>query len=182
MLELKGIDLSVEGETTVQILKHIDLTLLDKKIYVITGPNGSGKSSLARVIMGITKPTAGTIHFDGKDITGAGITERARMGIGYAFQHPPRFKGIKVRDILALSKTDRSDKAGICDLLYGVGLCSQDYLNRDLDASLSGGEIKRVEIATILAQNLKLAVFDEPEAGIDLWSFQRLAETISGDA
>ena len=177
MLELQGIDLTAEGENRVQILKHINLTLLNKKIYAITGPNGSGKSSLARVIMGITKPTAGTIQFDGKDITGTGITERARMGIGYAFQHPPRFKGIKVRDILALSRADKSDKGGVCDLLYGVGLCSQDYLNRDLDASLSGGEIKRVEIATILAQKLKLALFDEPEAGIDLWSFQRLADT-----
>lgn len=177
MLELQGIDLNVEAETKVQILKHINLTLINKKIYAITGPNGSGKSSLARVIMGITKPTAGKIMYDGKDITETGITERARMGIGYAFQHPPRFKGIKVRDILTLSKGDKSDQRGVCDLLYSVGLCSQDYLGRDLDSSLSGGEIKRVEIATILAQNLKLAVFDEPEAGIDLWSFQRLAET-----
>ena len=177
MLELKGIDLSVEGGSKVRILKNIDLNLLEKKIYAITGPNGSGKSSLARIIMGITKPSSGTILFNGQDITQMEITERARLGIGYAFQNPPRFKGIKVRDILNLALPDKSEKGKACDLLYSVGLCSQEYIDRDMDASLSGGEIKRIEIASILARNLKLAVFDEPEAGIDLWSFHRLAET-----
>jgi Fe-S cluster assembly ATP-binding protein len=179
MLELNGINLNTEGEHKVQILKNIDLKLLDKKIYAITGPNGSGKSSLARIIMGISRPTSGTIIFNGHDITQMNITERARLGIGYAFQNPPKFKGIKVRQLLDISLGDKSGNGKICDLLYNVGLCSQEYLNRDMDANLSGGEIKRIEIATILARNLKLAVFDEPEAGIDLWSFHRLAETFN---
>ncbi|MGE4484333.1 MAG: ABC transporter ATP-binding protein [Oscillospiraceae bacterium] len=177
MLELNGINLNIEGGNKVQILKNIDLKLYDKKIYVITGPNGSGKSSLARIIMGISAPTSGAVIFNGQDITQMNITQRALLGIGYAFQNPPRFKGIKVRDILNLAAASDSDKGKICDLLYSVGLCSQEYIDRDMDASLSGGEIKRIEIASILARNLKLAVFDEPEAGIDLWSFHRLAET-----
>lgn len=175
MLELKDISLSVENKAN--ILNKVNLNLLDKKIYVITGPNGSGKSSLARIIMGISMPTAGNIIFNGQDITQLDITQRAHLGIGYAFQSPPRFKGIKVRELLNLSMSSGSGEDKICDLLYSVGLCSQEYLDRDMDASLSGGEIKRIEIATILARNLKLAVFDEPEAGIDLWSFHRLAET-----
>ncbi len=175
MLELKDITLSVENKAN--ILNKVNLNLLDKKIYVITGPNGSGKSSLARIIMGISMPTAGNIIFNGQDITQLDITQRAHLGIGYAFQSPPRFKGIKVRELLSLSMSSGSGEDKICDLLYSVGLCSQEYLDRDMDASLSGGEIKRIEIATILARNLKLAVFDEPEAGIDLWSFHRLAET-----
>ncbi len=177
MLELKDITLEVEGEKRLQILKKINLTLPEKKIIAVTGPNGSGKSSLARVIMGITSPTSGKILFNGKDITGEGITERARLGIGYAFQTPPHFKGIPVRELLNLSMKDNPEKKKVCDLLYGVGLCSQEYINRDMDASLSGGEMKRIEIATVLARNLKLAVFDEPEAGIDLWSFHQLAQT-----
>jgi Fe-S cluster assembly ATP-binding protein len=177
MLELKGVSLTVEGETKTQILKDIDLKLQNKKIYAVTGPNGSGKSSLARVIMGITPPTSGHILLDGQDITGLGITERARLGIGYAFQNPPRFKGIKVSELLKLSLPEEAPPADTCDLLYSVGLCSQEYLGRDMDARLSGGEIKRIEIATVLARDLKLAVFDEPEAGIDLWSFRQLAET-----
>ncbi len=177
LLELNGINLSIEGENKVQILKDIDLKLLEKKIYVITGPNGSGKSSLARIMMGISQPTSGSILFDGQDITQMDITERARLGIGYAFQHPPRFKGIKIRELLQLSLGNKAESGKICDLLYSVGLCAQEYLNRDLDASLSGGEIKRIEIASILARDLKLSVFDEPEAGIDLWSFRQLAET-----
>lgn len=175
MLELKEIYLSAENKA--DILNKVNLNLLDKKIYVITGPNGSGKSSLARIIMGITKPTFGNIIFNGQDITQLDITQRAHLGIGYAFQSPPRFKGIKVRELLNLSMSGKSGEEKICDLLYSVGLCSQEYLDRDMDASLSGGEIKRIEIASILARNLKLAVFDEPEAGIDLWSFHRLAET-----
>lgn len=175
MLELKDISLSVENKAN--ILNKVNLKLLDKKIYVITGPNGSGKSSLARIIMGISTPSAGNIIFNGQDITQLDITQRAHLGIGYAFQSPPRFKGIKVRELLNLSMSSGSGEDKICDLLYSVGLCSQEYLDRDMDASLSGGEIKRIEIASILARNLKLAVFDEPEAGIDLWSFNRLAET-----
>lgn len=175
MLELKNISLSVENKAN--ILNKVNLNLLDKKIYVITGPNGSGKSSLARIIMGITTPTEGNIIFNGQDLTQLDISQRAHLGIGYAFQSPPRFKGIKVRELLNLSMSGNPGEEKICDLLYSVGLCSQEYLDRDMDASLSGGEIKRIEIASILARNLKLAVFDEPEAGIDLWSFHRLAET-----
>ena len=179
MFELNGVSLGIEGEKEIEILKGIDLKLLDKKLYAVTGPNGGGKSSLAKIMMGIYKPTSGKILLDGQDITDMAITERARLGIGYAFQHPPRFKGIKVKELLKMSASGNPEKVNICDLLYDVGLCAQDYLDRDVDASLSGGEMKRIEIATILARNLKLAVFDEPEAGIDLWSFQKLAETFS---
>lgn len=171
MLVLNNISLKIEGNT---ILKNVSLDLDAGKIYVITGPNGSGKSSLARIIMGMEKPSAGSVVLDGEDITKLDITQRARLGIGYAFQHPPRFKGIKVKDLLELS-SGGSHK--VWDLLYSVGLCSRDYIERDMDATLSGGEIKRIEIATVLARDLKVAVFDEPEAGIDLWSFQKLAET-----
>jgi len=171
MLNLNDIHFTVGGAN---ILKGVSLEMETKKIYVITGPNGSGKSSLASVIMGIQKPSAGTILLDGKNITDLSISERARLGIGYAFQHPPRFKGIKVKELIKLAG---GDPKSVCDLLYSVGLCSKDYLDRDVDGTLSGGEIKRIEIATVLARNLKVAVFDEPEAGIDLWSFQKLAET-----
>lgn len=174
MLELKGIGLKAASGT--EILKGVSLKLEGKKIYAVTGPNGSGKSSLANVIMGIVRPTGGSVLLDGEDITGLDVTERARRGIGYAFQNPPRFKGIKVKDMLAMASPD---KKPVCDLLYSVGLCSRDYLGRDMDATLSGGEIKRIEIATVLARDLKVAVFDEPEAGIDLWSFQKLAETFT---
>lgn len=172
MLELKDIRLRI-GDA--DILRGISLKLEDKKIYAVTGSNGSGKSSLARVIMGIQQPTSGSVLLDGQNITGLSITDRARLGIGYAFQHPPRFKGIKVKELMALSAGNDMQK--VCDLLFSVGLCSRDYLERDVDATLSGGEIKRIEIASVLARDLKVAVFDEPEAGIDLWSFQKLAET-----
>ncbi len=175
MLELRGITLRLDDGRT--ILDGVDMALEDKKIIAITGPNGSGKSSLARIIMGLQQPTAGRMLLDGQDITDMDITERARLGIGYAFQNPPRFKGIKVGELLKLAAGGSKDKGGICDMLYSVGLCAQDYLNRDADATLSGGEVKRIEIATVLSRNLKLAVFDEPEAGIDLWSFQKLADT-----
>lgn len=175
MLELRGITLKLDGKDA-PILNGINITLQEKKIYAVTGPNGSGKSSLARVIMGLQQPTAGSILLSGQDITDMDITERARLGIGYAFQHPPRFKGIKVDELLKLA-AGTTNKNSICDMLYSVGLCAQDYLNRDADGTLSGGEAKRIEIATVLARNLKLAVFDEPEAGIDLWSFQKLADT-----
>lgn len=175
MLELKNISFITE---TASILKEVSLKLEDGKLYVITGPNGSGKSTLAKIIMGIEMPSSGSILLDGKDITAQGITQRANMGIGYAFQNPPRFKGLKVRDILAISCPHKD--VALCDKLYSVGLCSRDYLNRDIDATLSGGEIKRIEIATVLSRDLKVAIFDEPEAGIDLWSFQKLAETFTG--
>ncbi len=171
MLHLNDIHLNV-GET--KILKGVSLAMERKKIYAITGPNGSGKSSLARVIMGIQMPSSGSVSLDGQDITDLSISERARLGIGYAFQHPPRFKGIKVKELIELAG---ADPKSVCDLLFSVGLCSKDYLERDVDGTLSGGEIKRIEIATVLSRSLKVAVFDEPEAGIDLWSFQKLAET-----
>lgn len=177
MLELQGISLEIEGEKEVEVLKDIDLKLEEKKLYSVTGPNGGGKSSLAKVIMGIYKPTSGEILLDGQNITNLNITEKARLGIGYAFQQPPRFKGIKVKELLNITAANNPEKINLYDLLYDVGLCAMDYLNREVDASLSGGEMKRIEIATILARNLKLAVFDEPEAGIDLWSFQKLSET-----
>lgn len=177
MLELRNVGLTLHNEKgTVQILKEINLTLEKKKIYVITGPNGGGKSSIAKIIMGIYPVTTGKIFLNGEDITDKNITERARLGIGYAFQHPPHFKGIKVQDMLQLS-SGSSNTMELCDLLYDVGLCSQDYLEREINASFSGGELKRIEIATILAKDLQVAVFDEPEAGIDLWSFQKLTET-----
>ncbi|SHI08277.1 ABC transporter ATP-binding protein [Desulfosporosinus lacus] len=177
MLELQKVSLEIQGDKGFEILKNINLKFYEKKIYVVTGPNGGGKSSLAKIIMGVYNPTSGQILLDEQDITSMSITERARMGIGYAFQSPPRFKGIKVRELLKMAASHNPEKVNICDLLYDVGLCAQDYLNRDVDASLSGGEMKRIEIATVLARNLKIAVFDEPEAGIDLWSFQKLAET-----
>lgn len=177
MLELQSVSLKIEGSNEFEILKNINLTFYEKKIYVVTGPNGGGKSSLAKMIMGVYNPTQGNILLDEQNITNTTITERARMGIGYAFQSPPRFKGVTVKELLTMAASHNPEKINICDLLYDVGLCAQDYLNRDVDSSLSGGEMKRIEIATILARNLKIAVFDEPEAGIDLWSFQKLAET-----
>ncbi|WP_425801141.1 ABC transporter ATP-binding protein [Desulfitobacterium sp. Sab5] len=177
MLEIQDITFEIEGETNTEILKGINLKLEPKKIYVITGPNGGGKSSLAKILMGIYSPTSGKILLNGEDITFKGISERARLGIGYAFQNPPRFKGLTVKELLEMSAASNPEKVNISDLLFNVGLCAQDYLEREADASLSGGEMKRIEIASVLARNLKVAVFDEPEAGIDLWSFQKLAET-----
>lgn len=177
MLKLINVSLTLQGDSgDVQVLKNINLTLEEKKIYVMTGPNGCGKSSIAKTVMGIYQPTAGQILLGGTDITRLGITERARLGIGYAFQQPPRFKGMTVRDMLKLA-AGPDNPVNPCDLLYDVGLCAQDYLDREINAGFSGGELKRVEIASILAHNLKVAVFDEPEAGIDLWSFQKLTET-----
>lgn len=178
MLELKNVNVTLAGDDgqVKKVLKEINLTIEQKKIYVMTGPNGGGKSSIAKTIMGIFQPSSGQILLDGMDITHKSIDERARLGIGYAFQQPPRFKGLKVRDVLGLA-SGSGDKIKQCDLLFSVGLCSQDYLDREMNASLSGGEMKRIEIAGILAKDLKVAVFDEPEAGIDLWSFQKLTET-----
>lgn len=177
MLELIDVSLSLEDDNKeIQILNNINLKLDKKKIYVMTGPNGGGKSSIAKVIMGIYPSTAGKILLDSVDITQKSITERAKSGIGYAFQQPPRFKGMKVRDMLKLS-AGADSTINPCDLLFDVGLCAQDYLDREINASFSGGELKRLEIASVLARNLKVALFDEPEAGIDLWSFQKLTET-----
>ena len=189
MLELKNVSVaagggaSAEGGATsanggggAEIINNISLTLEKKKIYVITGPNGGGKTSLAKAIMGIFPLSGGAIYLDGEDITGKSITERANMGIGYAFQAPTRFKGLRVRDFLAIASRENDEKK-LYSLLVDVGLCAQDYIDRELNASFSGGELKRVEIASILARDLRVALFDEPEAGIDLWSFQRLTET-----
>ncbi len=175
MLELKDITFSVDGEKgKKEILKNINLSIDDKKFVAITGPNGSGKSTLAKIIVGIEKPTSGKIYFNGTDITDMSITERAQMGISFAFQQPVRFKGIKVKDLLKLAAGDKVSVSGACEYLSEVGLCARDYINRDVDGSLSGGELKRIEIATIIARDTALSVFDEPEAGIDLWSFNNL--------
>lgn len=180
MLELQDLSFQVAGEATgtKEIIKNINLTLKDHTFTAITGPNGGGKSTLAKLIMGIEKPTSGRILWNGTDITNCSITERANMGISFAFQQPVRFKGIKVRDLIALAagSQNKVTTAGACDYLSKVGLCARDYINRDVDASLSGGELKRIEIATIIARNTPLSVFDEPEAGIDLWSFNNLID------
>ncbi len=175
MLELKNISFNAEGERgKVEIVRDITLTVPDNKFIVITGPNGGGKSTLAKLIAGIEKISAGKIFWNGSDITDMSITERARLGIGFAFQQPVRFKGLTVLDLLriAAGKPIKIDKA--CEYLSEVGLCAKDYINREVNASLSGGELKRIEIATVLARDVKLALFDEPEAGIDLWSFNNL--------
>lgn len=177
MLEIKNLCLTLEGDKgPVEILKNINIVLKEHMLYVLTGPNGGGKSSLAKVIMGIYKPTSGKIIFNGEDITELGVTERARLGIGYAFQQPPRFKGLTVGEMLQLA-VGKDEIPKEFSLLHDVGLCPQDYLERDVDVSLSGGEVKRIEIASLLARELKVAVYDEPEAGIDLWSFSKLTET-----
>jgi Fe-S cluster assembly ATP-binding protein len=156
MLQIKNLSIKVKSkDREIDILKDINLELEENKIYVITGPNGGGKSSLAKVIMGIYRPDSGRIILDGQDITELDVTQRAKLGIGYAFQYPPRFKGIKVKELLDIAST-KGKKGNMCDLLFDVGLCAQDYLNREMDASLSGGEAKRIEIATILARNLKI--------------------------
>jgi Fe-S cluster assembly ATP-binding protein len=179
MLELKHISFNVndDGGEKVEILDDVSFTVPDGKFLVITGPNGGGKSTLARLIMGIEQPTAGQILYNGEDITGLSITERAKKGIGYAFQHPPRFKGLTVRRLLSLAHGSELPEDECCSYLTRVGLCSMDYLNREVDASLSGGEVKRIEIATLMARNLGLAIYDEPEAGIDLWSFSMLVQS-----
>ena len=156
------------------ILKGVDLTVDDGKMVVITGPNGGGKTTLARVIAGIEQPAAGKIILDGKDITNLDGTERAKEGISFAFQQPVRFKGITVRQLVETAAGDKLSENQMCDILGSVGLCAKDYLDREVNATLSGGEMKRIEIATVLARGTKLSVFDEPEAGIDLWSFKSL--------
>lgn len=179
MLELKHISYSVrEADETLGILKDISLTVDDHKLVVFTGPNGGGKTTLAKIIMGLVTPTEGQILWNGQDVTHMTITERAKLGISYGFQQPPRFKGITVHDLLLLAAgKEKLTKDQCCQYLTRVGLCANDYLEREVDVSLSGGEVKRIEIATILARQGSLMIFDEPEAGIDLWSFARLTET-----
>lgn len=177
MLELKNISFDVpQGDGEKGILKNVSVKIDDKKFVAITGPNGGGKSTLAKIIAGIYKPTEGQIIFDGQDITDMSITDRAKAGISFAFQQPVKFKGIKVKDLIKLASGNTLSVSSACDYLSEVGLCARDYINRDVDGSLSGGELKRIEIATIIARGTKLSVFDEPEAGIDLWSFKNLID------
>ncbi len=177
MLELKNVSFQVaEDRGDKEIIRGVSLTVPENKLVVITGPNGGGKSTLARLIAGIEKPTEGRIFFKGEDITDKSITDRARLGIAYAFQQPVRFKGIKVLDLIRIAAGKHLAAAGACAYLSAVGLCARDYIDREVNSSLSGGELKRIEIATVLARGAALSVFDEPEAGIDLWSFQNLIE------
>ena len=175
MLQLEHLAWSIPGGN--DIIKDITLRLDTGRLVVVTGPNGGGKTTLAKLIAGIQAPSAGRIVFDGQDITALDVTARAKAGIAYAFQQPVRFKGLTVRDLMELAAGETLSEAALCDLMGKVGLCAQEYVDRELDASLSGGEIKRIEIASVLARGAKLSIFDEPEAGIDLWSFARLVET-----
>ena len=171
MLELKNISFFKDNK---HILKNINLKIDNSKLIAITGPNGSGKSSLAKIIMGIFTPDSGQILFNGQDITNLDITERAKLGIGFAFQQPVRFKGLTVKDLINIAAGNNIKLSEACDYLSDVGLCAKEYLNREITSSLSGGELKRIEIAMLAAKKSKLTVFDEPEAGIDLWSFNSL--------
>ena len=178
MLTLKNLSLTAaDAQGRADIVKNVSLDVEDGKFLVITGPNGGGKTTLAKLIMGLATPTGGQIFLDGEDITGLSITDRAKRGISYSFQQPPRFKGMKVSDLLTIAAGKALSHDEACSYLTQVGLCARDYLNRDVDTSLSGGEVKRIEIATLLAKNSRLMIFDEPEAGLDLWSFARLTET-----
>ena len=181
MLELRNVVFDVpvsEGaKETKRIIDNLSLTVPDDSFTVITGPNGGGKSTLAKLIMGIEHVTSGQILLDGEDITDLSITERAQKGIGYGFQQPARFKGMKVKKLLEIAAGERLPMLSCNEYLSKVGLCSADWLTREVDKNLSGGEVKRIEIATMLARNPKIAIYDEPEAGIDLWSFDRLTET-----
>ncbi len=174
MLQLSNISWSIPGGE--HILKDINLTFQDGKLTVITGPNGGGKTTLAKLIAGLEQPASGSILLDGKDITHMDITQRAKNGISYAFQQPVRFKGLTVRDLLELAAGFNLQEADLCTLLSKVGLCARDYMDREINSSLSGGEIKRIEIASVLARRTPLMIFDEPEAGIDLWSFSGLID------
>ncbi len=181
MLELRHLRYTVsEPEGTSEIIRDVSLTVPDGSLLVLTGPNGGGKTTLAKLIMGLRTPTSGQILWNGEDVTALDLTERARKGISYGFQQPPRFKGIKVGDLLSIASGKKLlRRTEACALLPQVGLCAADYIDRDVDASLSGGEVKRIEIATILARDSNLMILDEPEAGIDLWSFNKLTETFS---
>lgn len=174
MLELRNISFSAGEEgNEKEILKNINLKI-DSNFVAITGPNGGGKSTLAKIIAGIIKPISGQILLDGEDITQLSVTDRANKGISYAFQQPVHFKGITVHDLISLAAGKKIDISSACDYLSQVGLCARDYINREINSSLSGGELKRIEIATVLARGTKISLFDEPEAGIDLWSFGNL--------
>ncbi len=174
MLELKNIGFDVyQDGVKKSILKNVNLKI-DQRFVALTGPNGGGKSTLAKVIAGIITPTSGQIFLDGEDITNLSITERAKRGISFAFQQPVRFKGITVKDLISIAKGKDISVSEACAYLSEVGLCAKDYINREVNASLSGGELKRIEIATVMARATKLSIFDEPEAGIDLWSFNNL--------
>ena len=175
MLELRDVSYHVDDDKGKDILNHINLKIEDR-FTAITGPNGGGKSTLAKMIAGIIRPTEGQILLDGEDITGLSITDRAKKGISFAFQQPVRFKGITVLDLIRLASGEKVSVDGACKYLSEVGLCARDYINREVNSSLSGGELKRIEIATVMARGTKLSIFDEPEAGIDLWSFQNLIQ------
>lgn len=176
MLEIKHLSYQVEGESGEElgILNDVSLTVADHQFVVITGPNGGGKTTLAKAIMGLVRPTGGTIAWNGTDITGLDITQRAHRGVSFAFQQPVRFKGLTVKDLITLASGQNIGVPEACNYLSEVGLCAKDYIDREVDGSLSGGELKRIEIATMLARGTKMSIFDEPEAGIDLWSFQNL--------
>lgn len=175
MLEIKNLSFVADDEFgQKEIINDLSLTIEDDKFMVITGPNGGGKSTLAKLIAGIEKPTSGQILLDGKDITNLSITDRANLGISFALQQPVRFKGITVLDLLRIAAKKQLNISEACEYLSSVGLCAKDYINREVNASLSGGELKRIEIATVLARDTKMSIFDEPEAGIDLWSFKNL--------
>lgn len=178
MLEIKHLSYQVEGESGEElgILNDVSLTVADHQFVVITGPNGGGKTTLAKAIMGLVRPTGGTIAWNGTDITGLDITQRAHRGVSFAFQQPVRFKGLTVKDLITLASGKNIGVPEACNYLSEVGLCAKDYIDREVDASLSGGELKRIEIAMIMARGTKLSVFDEPEAGIDLWSFSNLIQ------
>lgn len=177
MLELQNVTYKVtENNIEKNIIDHMDLVIPDGKFVVITGPNGGGKSTLAKTIMGINHISSGRLLFDGEDITAKNITERAKLGISFAFQQPVHFKGIKVIDLLRLATGKNISKDSACEYLSKVGLCAKEYINREVNNSLSGGELKRIEIATVLARGTKFSIFDEPEAGIDIWSFQNLIQ------
>ncbi len=181
MLELQHVSFEVNEEgQDIGILHDISFKIPDGHLTVITGPNGGGKSTMAKLIAGIIKPTSGKILFNGQDITDMSITDRARAGIGFAFQQPVRFKGLQVFDLIRLATGTKLSSVDACKYLSAVGLCARDYINREVNASLSGGELKRIEIATVLAKASQLSVFDEPEAGIDLWSFQNLIKVFEG--
>ena len=175
MLKLQNVVWNIpDGE---QIIQDISYTAQQGRLVVITGPNGGGKTTLAKLVAGLEKPTSGKIYLNNEDITDCDITQRAKKGIAYAFQQPVRFKGITIQELLELAAGKELSYTELCDLLGKVGLCAREYINRELDSGLSGGEMKRVEIASVLARNAKVTIFDEPEAGIDLWSFTRLVET-----
>ena len=177
MLELQNVTYTVtENNIEKNIIDHMDLVIPDGKFVVITGPNGGGKSTLAKTIMGINHISSGRLLFDGEDITAKNITERAKLGISFAFQQPVHFKGIKVIDLLRLATGKNISKDSACEYLSKVGLCAKEYINREVNNSLSGGELKRIEIATVLARGTKFSIFEEPEAGIDIWSFQNLIQ------